>query len=109
MSFLEQHQIVPDENNLISGEEIFDLYLSINTSLLPFLEKRITIKQIQSLLSKFTISIFSSKKNEEKFGEFSDLEKNENGYLYMQHWRNFYSELSGIDENTFEDVENQFI
>lgn len=109
ISFLERHQIVPDENDLISGEEIFGLYLSINTSLLPFLEKRIAIKQIQALLSKFTISIFSSKKNEEKFEEFSDLEKNVNGYLYMQHWKKIYSELSGIDESAFENVENQFL
>lgn len=108
-AFLRQYQIIPDENNLISGEEIFDLYLSINTSFMPFIEKRIAIKHIQALLSKFTISIFSSKKNQEKFTEFSDLEKSENGYLYMEHWEKFYSELSGINEGVFEDIENQFI
>lgn len=109
ISFLEQHQIVPDEKGLISGEKIFELYLSINTSLMPFLEKRIAIKQIQALLSKFTISVFASEKNKNKFIQFSDLEKNENGYLYMHRWEEFYSELSGIDESAFDDIENQFI
>lgn len=109
LTFLEQHQIPPDENDLISGEKIFDLYLSINTSFMPFIEKRIAIKYIQALLSKFTISVFSSEKNKKKFTEFSDLEKSENGYLYMQHWEKFYSEASGINEAVFEDIENQFI
>ncbi len=109
LSFLEQQDIFPDANDLISGEDIFDLYLSMNNSYLPFLEKRIAIKQLQSLLSKFTISVFSSDKNKKKFIEYSDMEKSENGYYYMAHWQKFYSERSGIIESAFEDVENQFL
>lgn len=109
LAFLEQHQIVPNNNQRISGEEIFDLFLSINASLMPFLEKKIAIKQIQALLSKYTVSIFSSEKNKKKFIEFSDLEKSENGYLYMHRWSEFYSETTGIDESAFEDVETQFL
>lgn len=109
LTFLKIHQVEIDDTNLVSGEAVFDLYLSINSSLMPFLEKQISMKQIQSLLTKFTISVFSSNRNKQKFMEFADLEKSQNGWLYMQHWDKFYSELKGIDESAFEDVENQFI
>lgn len=109
LAFLKRHQVKADDKNRVSGEAVFDLYLSLNNSLMPFMEKRIAIKQIQSLLSKFTISIFSSKKNEDRFKQFSDLERSENGWLYMNRWNEFYSEFKGIDESAFDDVENQFI
>lgn len=109
LTFLKKHNIEPDDMNRVSGESIFDLYLSLNNSMMSFLEKRISFKQIQTLLSKFTVSVFLSNRNMHKFKEFADLEKSKNGWLYMHRWEKFYSELEGIDESVFDDVENQFI
>ena len=48
-------------------------------------------------------------KTKHKLIEFMDIEKSEYGYFYMNRWADFYSEISGIDEFAFENIENQFI
>lgn len=109
LKFLAVYGIYPDEEGKISGEKIFDLYLKlINSSNDPF-TKKIQLKQMHSLLSKFVFSLFASDKTQKRLIEFMDIEKSEYGFFYMNRWEEFYSETSGIDEHAFENVENQFL
>lgn len=109
LSFLSENKIYPNEQNKICGELIFDLYLSLIRSSQSFFSKKIPLKQLQSIISKYTFSLFSSPQNKKKFIEFMDIEKSEFGYFYMERWQDFYSEKSGIDEFAFENIENQFL
>src|SRR5690625_269105 len=109
LSFLSENNIFPDNDNKICGDLVFDLYLSLIQSSQPFFSKRIQLKQLQSILSKYVFSLFASEKTKTKLIEFMDIEKSEYGYFYMNRWRDFYSEESGVDEYAFENIENQFL
>ena len=108
--FLKKLNILPDGNDMISGEAIFCLYRDAIDSKKSFLDKKIQLKQIQSILSKFTFSLFASRELEEKITHFSDMEKSDFGYYYIDKWADFYDERSGINEGKFSDIEKvQFL
>lgn len=109
LKFLAENGIFPNADNQILGELVFDLYLQLIDSQESFFSRNIEIKQLQSIISKYTFSLFSSEKNKNKLIEFMDVAKSEYGYFYMNRWEGFYSEESGIDEFAFESIENQFI
>lgn len=108
--FLKNLNILPDGNNKISGQKVFRLYMDAIYSKKSFLDKKIQLKQIQSILSKFTFSLFASREVEEKITHFSDMEKSDLGYYYIDRWADFYDEWSGINEDAFIDIEKvQFL
>lgn len=109
LKFLAAYNIYPDSEEKISGEKIFNLYLDLIHSSKDFIAKKIEFKQMQSLLSKYVFSLFASNKTQAKLTEFMDLEKSDYGYFYMHRWKEFYSEISGINESAFENIENQFL
>lgn len=109
LNFLSENNVFPDSDNKICGELVFNFYLSLIESSQPFFSKRVQLKQLQSILSKYVFSLFASEKTKNKLIEFMDLEKSEYGYFYMSGWRGFYSEENGVDEYAFEYIENQFL
>lgn len=109
LNFLSDNGIFPDADNLISGELVFDIYMKLVKSETSPFKRKIAIKQLHSILSKYTFSLFASAKTKERLIEFMDLDKSEFGYFYMSRWEEFYSEHSGIDESAFDNIENQFI
>lgn len=109
LKILEDNGISPNEESKISGERVFDLYLSIIHSNQSFTDKKIELKEFQPILSKFVISVFATKKLKMQLTIFSDEDKSEFGYLYMRDYEKFYREESGIDENEFEETDNQFL
>jgi hypothetical protein len=46
-------------------------------------------------MSLFTISVFENQRKE--LIEFSDIDLNRYGYLYLSHWSKCYSYISGFD------------
>lgn len=110
LRFLKNVGVVPNENDMISGEAIFELYRNAIGSKKSFLDKKIQLKQIQSILSKFTFSLFATQKMKEKITHFSDMEKSNLSYYYINRWADFYDERSGINEDAFSDIETvQFL
>lgn len=110
LKFLKSYGIIPDQDKKICGEAVFDFYLSTINAQRDFFEKKIELKQLQTILSKFVFSVFASPKAKTRFTQFADMEKSEYGYFYMNRWQEFYDELSGIDETAFDDIEKvQFI
>jgi CRISPR-associated endonuclease/helicase Cas3 len=110
LQLLKNYGIIPDQDDKICGKKVFDFYLSAINAQKDFFEKKIELKQLQTILSKFVFSVFASPKAKTRFTQFADMGKSEYGYFYMNRWQEFYDELSGIDETAFDDIEKvQFI
>jgi CRISPR-associated endonuclease/helicase Cas3 len=94
----------------INGVEVFDFYLKlIDGEKGDFIADRIRMKTLKSIMSKFTISLFSNPKTESALIEFSNTEKSQYGFIYLDHWEKVYDEFKGLDESQFENIENQFL
>lgn len=109
LAFLAKNSITPNEENKIKGEDIFDLYIAIILSKKSYLDKKIDLKQLQPMLSKFTFSLFATKRIDQKIIDFSEEEKSEYGYKYIHRWEEFYTVESGMDHEKFESNETQFL
>lgn len=112
LSFLAKAHIYPNDANKIEGAQVFDLYLDLIHNKRPdFIEQVVSMRTLQGIMSKFIFSVFSNEKVKKKFETFSDVAKNEFGYLYLAHWNNskIYSEEFGIDDSQFNNIDNQFL
>jgi len=107
--FLQKHSIFPNEENKISGEKIFNLYLNIIEQKQGFIEKKTNQKILQGIMSNFIFSIFASEKIKTEIVKFSDQEKSEYGYQYIERWNQFYDYKEGFNTDKFESVETQFL
>lgn len=99
-SLLSESEVLPNSKNKISGSKIFDLYeqVIINQSD-NFIENRDGIRRIQSLLSKFSISVFP--KTAEQIEMMERLDYNQEdpyryGYLYCSGYKGYYNYETGL-------------
>ncbi len=107
--FLEQNGIYPNEQNKISGKEVFDLYIDSIHNKIEYTQQQIRSKILQSLMSKYVFSIFVSPIIENKLVHFYDMDKSDYGYIYIERWKAIYAieqgldakKLSGIEETQF--------
>lgn len=106
---LNKSGVFADDDNKICGVAVFNAYLEIINSEQSFTDRKIQLKEFQPILSKFVFSVFATEKVRQKFIEYADVEKSDYGYFYMEHWSEFYCENSGINENSFESIETQFL
>ena len=60
-------------------------------------------------MSNFIFSIFASEKIKTEIVKFSDQEKSEYGYQYIERWNQFYDYKEGFNTDKFESVETQFL
>ncbi|MFZ4861323.1 CRISPR-associated helicase Cas3' [Sphingobacterium sp. Mn56C] len=110
LKFLANNRIYPSREGTISGVQVFDLYIDIIHNRIDFMEQKIREKVLQSILSKYVISMFSSDKIEQQIIHFSDLEKSKYGYQYLERWRDFYNVERGLDKLAFNGIEEtQFL
>lgn len=110
VQLLHEMGVFPDSENQIGGKAVFDLYIEVIHSKKSFFDRKIDLKRLQAIMSKFVFSLFATKDMEEKITLFADMEKSQYGYYYMERWEEFYNDASGIDESAFEDIDKvQFI
>lgn len=110
IDFLAAHKIYPNGESKIEGEKVFNIYLDFVHNKVDFISQKIREKVLQSILSKFVISLFASPKVEQNIIHFCDMEKSEYGYFYVDRWEDFYSEEGGMDASKFNGVEEtQFL
>jgi len=96
ISFLADLGVSENINGQIEGEKIYQLYIKLITNIEnEYIKKQIDKKKIAGIMSLFTISIFENQKKE--LIEYSDIELNQYGYLYLSHWKICYSYKSGFD------------
>ncbi|MXV38204.1 CRISPR-associated helicase Cas3' [Flavobacteriaceae bacterium Ap0902] len=105
LNFLATYDVFPDLEDKISGEEVFDVYLGLIGSNQTFITKKIALKEIQAILSKFIFSTFATEKIRQELTIFMNIEKSEYGYFYMDRYQAFYDEKSGINESSFENID----
>lgn len=99
-SLLSKSEILPNSKNKISGSEIFDIYeqVIINQSD-NFIENRDGIRRIQSLLSKFSISVFPETAEQIEMMERLDFNQEDPyryGYLYCSGYKKYYKYDTGL-------------
>jgi CRISPR-associated endonuclease/helicase Cas3 len=64
LSFLKEHSKFQKDDEYVSGERVWELYTEIIQSKDDdFMEQKIRLKKIQSIMSKFTFSIFAQSKD----------------------------------------------
>lgn len=107
--FLQKNSVYPNSENEISGEEIFDLYINLIEQKQDFIQKKTNQKILQGIMSNFIFSIFASPKTETQIVRFSDEEKSDYGYKYIERWSDFYDIDTGLRTADFESTETQFL
>lgn len=96
LSFLTDLGVFEKNEEQISGEKVFLSYIKLITNDdKGFIKKQIDKKKIAGILSLFTLSVFEKQKKE--LIEYSDIELNKYGYLYLSHWERCYSYSNGFD------------
>jgi CRISPR-associated endonuclease/helicase Cas3 len=94
-SDLEALSIISDENNKVSGKEVFEKYIELveNTEA-DFTLKNIDLKKMAGIMSQFIISVFPNQLD--KLKEYKTPEE-KYGYEYLINWQDIYSYQSGFD------------
>ncbi len=109
ISFLKENRILQTVRNTIKGSDVFELYIDIIKNKKDFVQQKINEKTLQGIMSKFIFSLFASPKMKLEIIRFSDISKSEFGYQYISHWNEFYSEMTGMDDQRFQSNETQFL
>ena len=108
ISFINENDLT--ENEYLSGSKIFNLYINnIYNNKINFLNREINFKKLSFLMSKFVINVFYNQGTCNDFKIYSNIEKNNFGFIYLEHWKKCYSLESGIIENSFENGEINFL
>jgi CRISPR-associated endonuclease/helicase Cas3 len=101
----------------IDGATVFDFYIRIvQDQTGDYISRVVAYKQMQSILSKFTFSVFTSQKLLNELRRFSRNEYStepdsyeEFGYLYLTNFEGVYDYRQGLDESAFEKSELQIL
>lgn len=97
LEFLKQAKVLTDDESKVSGEKLFEKYISIVSNRdSDFVLKQIELKKLTGLMSQFTISVYPNILKE--LGSFLDPSKEEYGYKYLLGWdNNCYSLEKGFN------------
>ena len=88
--------ILTDSEEKISGEKLFDTYISIiKNKDTDFIKRQIELKKITGLMSYFTLSVYPNVLNE--ILDKCDAEKSQFGYEYLSFWQKCYDVNSGFN------------
>jgi CRISPR-associated endonuclease/helicase Cas3 len=88
--------ILTDSEEQISGEKLFDTYLSIIKNRdVDFIKRQIALKKITGLMSYFTLSVYPTVLNE--IQDKCDAEKSQYGFEYLSFWQECYNVNFGFN------------
>ncbi|MBB1139704.1 CRISPR-associated helicase Cas3' [Myroides sp. WP-1] len=110
LKFLKSYGILPTNCNQICGAQVFNLYINIIHNRIEFVSQKMREKRLNSILSKYVYAVFATEAIEKQLVHFSNVEKSQYGYQYMEHWKDFYTEEGGMDTSRLYGVEeSQFL
>ena len=101
---LRETEIFEGGRNAISGQKLFKFYENlICNKPNDFIKRRDSLKQIQSLLSKYTISVYqqTARLIELKEHELGQIEPYRYGYLYCSGYKSYYDYKTGLGFSDF--------
>lgn len=101
LNFLSNFDLQLDEKT-INGGEIFEIYRTIiSNDESHFINKKINLKKIYGLMSKFMFSVF--KTQEDVFEPYINQDITEKyGILYLQYYNQIYNYENGLDTDNIE-------
>ncbi|MEA3447346.1 MAG: CRISPR-associated protein, partial [Bacteroidota bacterium] len=89
------------ENQTISGEMVFEQYISIiKNQQTDFTLNQINLKKLTGLLSRFTISVYPTML--EKLSDKFDQEKEQYGYKYLLNYEGNYNMETGFNTDNID-------
>ncbi|TAE67297.1 MAG: CRISPR-associated helicase Cas3' [Bacteroidetes bacterium] len=126
LDFLKNIGIFSENDLEVEGSKIFDLYVDlIENKRMDFIDKKVSLKILQGIMSKFIFSIFGDKSGKimAKLIPFADIEKAtidkknqktiENdttattyGFVYLSRYEDIYDEVFGFDDTKLNEVDN---
>ncbi|WP_442795947.1 CRISPR-associated helicase Cas3' [Pelobium manganitolerans] len=109
LDFLRQYNVLPNDDDEIDGKEVFDIYLALIHNRQEFIRQKTQEKILQGIMSKYVFSLFANDNIERKLIEYSDEEKSEYGYKYVEYWKDFYDIETGMRDADFNSNETQFL
>ncbi len=109
LGFLSEYYVFPNENNEIEGEKVFDIYLNLIHNKQEYIRQKTSEKILQGIMSKYVFSLFATEKIKRQIIHFSDGEKSEFGYIYIDQWSDFYNTETGMRDDDFNSNETQFL
>jgi len=109
LDFLSKYYVFPNADAKIEGKKVFDIYLDLINNRQEFIQQKTYEKILQGVMSKYVFSLFATPKIEQKIILFSDEEKSEFGYKYIERWHEFYDVEIGMRDTDFNSNETQFL
>lgn len=109
LAFLSQNNVFPNKDGKIEGSKVFDVYIDFIQNKKEYTLQKIGEKTLQGIMSKFIFSLFATEKIKQQIIHFSDEEKSDYGYKYVERWYEFYTEESGMNDQDFHSNETQFL
>ncbi|MDQ3019790.1 MAG: CRISPR-associated helicase Cas3' [Bacteroidota bacterium] len=99
LSFLESNKIINGTDTEVCGRKVWELFENIiNLKSEDFTLKKINLKIIQGIMSKFIFSIFSYSSTLRELKENSNFEE-KYGYIYLKDFENVYDYNDGIKDS----------
>lgn len=109
LSFLNKCGVSANQENAIEGDKVFDIYLNLIHNKTEFIKQKTFEKILQGIMSKFIFSLFANPKIETQIVHFSNEQKSEFGYKYIERWYKFYNIETGMRDADFNSNETQFL
>ncbi len=109
LDFLSRYGVFPNADSEVEGKDVFDIYLNLIKNKQEFIRQKTYEKILQGIMSKYVFSLFASPKIEKQIVLFSDEEKSEFGYKYLNRWYEFYDIETGMRDADFNSNETQFL
>jgi CRISPR-associated endonuclease/helicase Cas3 len=109
LQFLKIHQCYADGDGNVDGSKVWPLYRELQEVKMGIVESQVKKKIMQGILSKFTFSIFYSKKLKNELICFSDPGQSFEEYLYLSHHEKVYNYYTGLDQDRFNTSDDLFL
>lgn len=126
LDFLKNMGIFSENDLEVEGSKIFDLYVNlIENKRMDFIDKKVSLKILQGIMSQFIFSIFGDKSGKimTKLIPFADIEKatidkknqktietdiivSTYGFVYLSRYEAIYDEVFGFDDTKLNDIDN---
>lgn len=99
--FLKDHKIISENDIKVDGKKVWEMYENIlNFKSDDFTLKKINLKIIQGIMSKYIFSTFTYSSTITELKQKADCEE-KNGYLYLKDYQNIYDYKDGIKDSEF--------
>lgn len=98
--FLQSAKVIGEGENKVGGARVWELYTSvIENRDVDFIGKKIDLKILSPILSKFSFSVWNNKNQIGLLKHYSDGNEFKYGFLYLQNYNGIYSYEDGLKKD----------